>query len=86
MNIIAMLVGAGIFSTGYLSGLTVRRRVPQGRKPPKAVCNSCDHGIGYHEERAGRCLVEFDEDYMCACSHYDGPVPLPEFYAPEITE
>ena len=54
-------------------------------KSGQAVCRSCKHGVGYHKDRTGHCHkpVGIMRD-PCDCRHYDGPTPLPEYYAPEI--
>ena len=71
------------FTIGYGVGRVRRNRLAP--KPPKAICDSCDHGIGMHENKTGHCLVEYDDDHLCACGHYNGPIPYDTYIAREIT-
>lgn len=87
-----MIEGAIIALVGVLIGrlLPNRRRTP---KPPKAVCG-CHHGIGYHENKTGRCSHENRthigytssgtskyEIRPCTCQHYDGPIPVESMFS-----
>lgn len=44
--------------------------------PAKAVCETCTHGYGYHEE--GRICRHLDHNLVasCGCKRYVGPDPL----------
>jgi hypothetical protein len=53
---------------------------------------SCNHPRGQHVDGKGACKAEnpfwtpdnWNVFRPCACQLYDGPEPLPQFYAPEI--
>lgn len=77
-----------------------RRKTPEPRKSPEPICG-CDHHHGFHDSKTGECHGQVDgnpvkyneygrpmayEQVRCSCRQYSGPVPIPEFYAPEITE
>ncbi|MEO3856174.1 hypothetical protein [Acrocarpospora sp. B8E8] len=94
--VLEMLTGAALLAVGWLAGryTPARRRMP---KPPKAVCG-CDHQFAYHDPATGEChgLNEVDvrnkhgewigeEQVRCTCRQYDGPTPLPTYYAPEVS-
>lgn len=82
MNLTDYLAGAGTLLVGIIIGRIPR---PKRSKSGQAVCRSCKHGVGYHKDRTGHCHkpVGIMRD-PCDCRHYDGPTPLPEYYAPEI--
>jgi len=84
VNLIDYLAGAGTLLVGIVIG-HIRRPRRRSMKPVKAICRSCKHGVGYHTERTGRCNkpVRVMRD-PCNCQSYDGPQPLPDYYAPEI--
>lgn len=55
-----------------------------GRKPidngdPKPICRGCKHARSYHTGGTGRCRKAGWDS--CMCQGYDGPEPLPEYYA-----
>lgn len=84
-----MLVGTGIFSFGYMTGVTARRGKNRTVKEVKPICG-CNHSLSYHDPDTGRChgwhkMTGYHPN-QCACRHYDGPQPLPEIYAPDIIE
>lgn len=87
MSAVDLLSGGGLFcaglGVGLKIGITLRGGTPQ---PPKAVCDSCDHGIGYHEDKKGQCQIWFGKNRICACASYNGPIPHTEYFAPEIAE
>jgi hypothetical protein len=72
-----------------------RRRAPAA---PKPVCG-CDHHYSLHDPETARChgtvkstsaynhigVWVGHKDLPCTCRRYSGPVPLPEYFAPEIS-
>lgn len=87
-------LGAGLLGVGMLIGRAMRVKPPKP-KPIQPVC-SCGHGYGQHQD-GGRCGAEvkratrwgsgqydpIDFEYVpCSCLKHDGPVPLPEVWAP----
>jgi hypothetical protein len=67
-------------------------------KQPVAVCG-CSHHHSFHDPTTSECHalmngnpVKFNswkeptafEQVRCTCRQYSGPVPLPEFFAPEL--
>ncbi len=58
---------------------------------PVPVCQ-CKHGYSLHteengcQERLGKTSdgVTTAQTFFCPCARYTGPVPLPQFYAPEL--
>jgi hypothetical protein len=95
-----MLEGAVIAVAAFAAGQWLprpsrRRATP---KPPKPFCG-CGHHHSFHDPAAGQCHATVEvathwDSYgnerkwrqdPCTCKQYSGPVPLPEFYAPEIT-
>lgn len=90
--IIGMFSGALILLAGFLVGWLApgRRRHPKLPKLPKAICG-CDHHYSMHDPKKGMvCTVGIYVDGKhrgkCACARYTGPVPLPEYVAPELAE
>lgn len=79
---------------GVLLGrfLPNRRKGPKPAKPVQPVCG-CEHHHSFHDPKDGHCgYVEQVyvgngryKPHPCGCRTYSGPVPMPEFYAPEIT-
>ena len=91
-----MIEGAAILLAGMVLGHWLSRRILSlrlrglGRLPPKPVC-SCKHAPSFHDPETGRCHYKWkaavnylDVWQTCACRRYDGPTPLPEYYAPEL--
>lgn len=88
------------FAAVAIIGVLVGRFLPNRRKGPKPapepVCG-CEHHHSYHDRSTGACgwegtrfigTVNGIAQYAatgCACRSYSGPVPLPEYYAPEVT-
>lgn len=92
----ALILLAGIGIGWLLRSLPAR---PRGPKPVEAVCGGCDHHYSMHDPKTGECQAsvpvdKYDQagkvigvDYPgCACVRYSGPVPYPEYFAPEIAE
>lgn len=93
-----MITGALILLAGILTGV-ILRSLPARRKDPKpveAVCG-CTHHHSMHDPQAGKCNASVEVDRYnargflagreyrpCACARYSGPLPYPEYYAPEI--
>jgi hypothetical protein len=74
---------------GILLGrfLPNRRKGPRPLAPVEPFCG-CDHHRSFHDPQTGQCHGLMDGDPLkvpCTCRQYSGPVPLPEFYAPEVT-
>ena len=80
---------------GVLLGrfLPNRRKGPKPAKSPKPICG-CGHHHSYHDPATGACnsLMKVPETgsrlshhVPCTCKQYSGPVPLPEYFAPEVT-
>lgn len=85
MTGLALIEGAGILLAGMAVGRfwPARRRRPKPPKPVQPVCG-CGHHVSFHWEGTGRC--HHNEQYLnaCCCQGYTGPVPMPEYFAPEI--
>ncbi|WBQ05486.1 hypothetical protein [Kribbella sp. CA-293567] len=87
-----MIEGAAILLAGLLAGYLAGRR-SRPTTPPNttgAVC-SCQHSRGQHIDGKAACQatnkVSANGVQMfvaCSCQLYDGPEPLPQYYAPEI--
>jgi hypothetical protein len=87
-----MIEGAAILLVGLVAGYLAGRRNRSTPVPitSEAMC-SCRHPRGQHLEGKGACQAKTKESangvqmfVPCACQLYDGPEPLPQFYAPEI--
>lgn len=98
MNLIDFLSGAGTLLAGIILGRITRpKRTAAPAQPPKTRCGSCGHGLGMHSKGSGECHGSSERDAYsagywmgkesipCGCQHYDGPQPLPEYFAPEIS-
>jgi hypothetical protein len=80
-------------------GVLLGRFLPNRRKGPKPKtvkpeCG-CGHHHSYHDPKSGVCngVMKVPESgsrlsyhQQCTCRQYSGPQPLPEFYAPEVTQ
>jgi hypothetical protein len=92
---------AAVALIGVLLGrfLPNRRKRPKPKAAPEPVCG-CGHHHGFHDPKTGECHgmmngkpVRYNtwnepmayEKVPCTCRQYSGPVPMPEFYAPELT-
>ena len=75
-----------------------RPRALKPRKDPKPVCG-CSHHYSFHDPKSGNCHgfvngepVKYDAfrdptawaQVQCPCRQYSGPMPLPEYFAPEL--
>lgn len=92
-----MITGALILAIGILAGwllrsLPARRNGPKPASLPGPVCG-CEHHHSFHDPATGQChnltrvpgTMSRDSYHTpCKCRQYSGPVPLPEYYAPEI--
>jgi len=78
-----------------------RRKTPKPAKPPRPMCGCGHHHSYHdpatgecHGQVRGK-AIEFNdytsrdpvawEQVQCSCKVYSGPVPLPEYFAPEVT-
>lgn len=86
---VSLLTGAVLVVTGYGGGRVGRaRRSPKPPPPVKPVCG-CGHHKSYHKDGTGSCQERVYVSYVeghkqCACHKYEGPIPLVEYYSPEI--
>ena len=89
---------AAVALIGVLVGrfLPNRRKTPE---PVRPVCG-CGHHHSYHDLASSEChatvrgkAIKFNawaepmawDQIQCSCKQYSGPVPLPEYFAPEVT-
>jgi len=93
-----MLTGGIVAIGAFLAGQWLPRPGRRRIKPPKPVqpiCG-CDHHHSYHDPKTGEVRgkpLQYDAygytttwgKAQCTCKQYSGPVPVPEYYAPEIT-
>lgn len=90
MTALTLLEGALILLTGMGIGRfwPARRRGPKPKPPARALCG-CKHEASYHDPKTSHChasVYRAGGYYVtCTCRQYTGPVPLPEYYAPEIS-
>ncbi|TDQ45986.1 hypothetical protein [Actinorugispora endophytica] len=70
--------------------------IPEGPRTPQPVCG-CGHHLVFHENKTktcqaqvvipGRWTGENSNSYRkCMCQGYRGPVPVDEYYAPDILD
>ena len=85
-----MIEGAAILLAGVVLGWIGRGVRRGGSKSGQAIC-SCGDPRGKHIDGKGACQAEhkrssngIQEFRPCGCQMYDGPEPLPGYYAPEI--
>jgi len=93
-----LITGAAI-SAGAMVAQRISMAIPARRrraKPIAPVCG-CEHHRSFHEDGTGPChhmnyagYEETADAYrrvhvQCGCRAYSGPVPLPEYFAPELT-
>lgn len=91
-----MIEGAAILLAGIVVGWWGRRlaeRQPPSGAPKSGPLCSCGDPPSLHDPKTKQCHAEHlvswnhygaKELRPCPCRRYDGPEPLPEFYAPEI--
>lgn len=93
----ALILAVGILAGWLLRSLPGRRKDPKAVPQLKPLCG-CTHHHSFHDPAGGTChgKVEiathwntYGEERMwrqdpCTCKQYSGPVPLPEYFAPEI--
>jgi hypothetical protein len=93
MSALAMLAGAAILAAGVLAGRFLpARRASRPPAPARPVCG-CDHDHAYHDPQTSQCHGRVEIGYWgsqyhyedCTCRQYSGPLPMPEYFAPEIT-
>jgi hypothetical protein len=87
------------FAAAALIGVLIGRFLPNRRKGPKPakpvepICG-CKHHHSQHDPQTGKChslmYVEGTNSRVshhepCTCRQYSGPVPVPEFFAPEVS-
>ena len=82
--IIDMLAGGALVAVGIVLDRVLPRLAPGKRQVGDAICHSCDHGRGYHQDGTGPCKQSTDWSGKCKCQAYDGPVPYVEYYATEL--
>lgn len=84
-----MIEGAVILLAGAIAGWIARgvRRHPTTAASTAATC-ACEHVRSMHVEGKGACQ---EKVYLsgsgwnrCRCQLYQGPEPLPAYYAPEV--
>ena len=84
---------------GVLLGRFLPNRRKGPKPPPEPVCG-CGHHHGFHDPATGECHsltrgepVKYNTyqepmayaQVQCPCRTYSGPIPLPEYFAPEVT-
>jgi hypothetical protein len=85
-------------AAAVIIGLLLGRLLPGSRRsakppgPPEPLCG-CEHHHSFHDPETGQChslmrvpgTMSRDSYHTpCTCRQYSGPLPLPEYYAPEI--
>jgi hypothetical protein len=91
-----MIEGAVIAAVCVVVGVAAGRLLP-GRRPRRSVAETnspacgCGHHYAFHDPNTGECHGKNEvsvygrpELHACGCRQYSGPVPLPEYYAPEL--
>lgn len=83
---LSLLIGAGVFAAGLVTG----RAWPGRKRKPRSVeplCG-CKHHYSFHDPKTSACHGKNYEGNFyyapCTCRAYAGPTPMPEYYAPEI--
>lgn len=85
-------IGAGLVFGGYWTRIVAVRVKGRRVKSPEPICG-CDHHRSFHDPATGAChgqvYVGRDDDYMivhrsCTCRRYAGPMPIEEFYSPQL--
>jgi hypothetical protein len=86
VSVLAIILVSGIqVALGVIVGWVLGQRTRQlpALEQPRPVCG-CTHHYSMHDPKTGECQVAVG-DGECACVRYTGPVPLTEYYAPDIT-
>lgn len=100
--ILEMLTGGGLVLIGSGIGFIFGRISRKTTKPnhTEAICEGCEHNYSWVDKETGKCtaptelVTKRDEwgdpikwlSQPCGCPTYNGPVPLPEYYAHEIQQ
>ena len=92
-DIILIFSGAGATLVGIVIGRIQRPKRTSNSKP---MCG-CGHALALHDVDSRKCHGTITRPHYwasgsrngrehvdCNCRQYDGPQPLPEFFAPEI--
>jgi hypothetical protein len=89
--IAAVCVVVGMVTSRLLPERRSRRRLPGTKSSPPAC--GCGHHYSFHDPSTGEChgqnqinVYGKPELHACGCRQYSGPVPLPEYYAPELPQ
>jgi hypothetical protein len=88
--VVDLIIGALIMLAGILTGRVLPGRRPKPPELPKPYCG-CTHHYSVHDPKKGMACnaAIYDGRTLlgnCACVRYTGPVPLPEYVAPELAE
>ncbi len=80
----------------FLAGVLAGRQRRSEHTAVKPICH-CEHPIGHHEDKTGRCLAQVERTHYgknggrngyeyvaCACQHYTGPELISTFAVREI--
>jgi len=81
-----LLMLLGMFLLGFIVG-RVRRTRTGGTSLEQKRC-SCGHAYSFHNPKGScqRTVMRNGAAITCECVRYDGPTPLAELYAPEISD
>lgn len=97
LAVVAFWLAVGMIWLAFRLSRGPQHRV-KAPKQPKAVCG-CSHHHSFHDPQTSRCHgfvqgepVKYDvwkeptawSQVQCPCRQYSGPVPLPEYFAPEL--
>jgi hypothetical protein len=88
-----VIEGAAIFLAGLLVGHILKRRRKIEQLTSKGAICACGHGRSMHLDGKGKCgdLKKVESTQQkgshhkpCPCTVYEGPEPLPEYFAQEL--
>lgn len=88
-----MIEGASIFLAGLLVGTILKKYRKKNVATPKGAICTCGHGRSMHLDGKGKCgdlkRVEgtgnkSSHHIKCPCTIYEGPEPMPEYFAKEL--